>query len=514
MKKTLNCKTKYIFLAGIFVAALFSRLWQFGLIPGDINQDEAFAGYEAWSLLHYGVDSSLHPWPVYLTAWGSGMNVLESFLMMPFIALFGLKTWVIRLPQLLVGLLSIAAAYGIGKRARDERFGLLFAFLLAVCPWHILLCRWGLESNLAPGFLLFGLYFFLRGTEDSRFLCLSALLYGLSLYAYATIWPVLPILLLLQLVYAAAMKKLRADRYLVLAGLILAVLALPLLLFVLINYGYMDEIVLPWLSIPKLLVTRSGEVSLRHIGENLANALSILLRRSDGLIWNSPERFGVFYILSLPLMLLGLGQSVADFCRSRKKRELSLSGFFLIQLLGGVLICAAVNVNLNRMNILLLPLSYFEAAGLETLFSVDLRKLGALVCAAYLVLFCCFEAYYFTDYAGRVRMDFSYGFADALDAALKENSRDTVYISADVHYPKVLFYTETPPEEFNASVEYNYYPAAYLSARSFGRFRFDPDLSAPDKDAVYILRRGCDMSAFGDAGFTAEIFGDYILLFR
>ena len=514
MNNPLNRKTEYMFLAAIFAAALFSRLWQFGLIPGDINQDEAFAGYEAWAIMNYGVDSSLHPRPVYLTAWGSGMNVLESLMMMPFIALFGLRTWVIRLPQLIVGLLSIAAAYGIGRRTGGERFGLLFALLLAVCPWHILLCRWGLESNLAPGFLLFGLYFFIRGTEDSRFLCLSALMYGLSLYSYATIWPVLPVILLLQLIYAASLKKLRADRYLLISALILAVLALPLMLFMLINSGYMDELVLPWISIPKLLVSRSGEVSFRHIGANLLNALSILLRRSDGLIWNSPERFGVFYILSLPLMLLGLISCVADFCRSLKKREFCPSALFLIQLLGGVLLCAMVSVNLNRMNILLMPLSYFEAAGLEKIFSVGLRKLGALVCAAYFVLFCCFEAYYFTDYAKRVRFDFSYGFEDALDAALKENSRDTVYISADVHYPKVLFYTETPPEEFSASVEYNAYPAAYLSAKSFSRFRFDPDVSAPDADAIYILRRGCDISAFVSAGFSIEVYGDYYLLLR
>ena len=65
-------------------------------------------------------------------------------------------------------------------------------------------------------------YLFLAG------ILVAALLYGLSLYAYATIWPVLPGMLLLQLVYAASRKKLRADRYLVLAALILMLLPLPL----------------------------------------------------------------------------------------------------------------------------------------------------------------------------------------------------------------------------------------------------------------------------------------------
>ena len=35
MKLPSACKTKYIFLAGILVAALFSRLRQSGIVPGD-----------------------------------------------------------------------------------------------------------------------------------------------------------------------------------------------------------------------------------------------------------------------------------------------------------------------------------------------------------------------------------------------------------------------------------------------------------------------------------------------
>ena len=67
----------------IFLAlAMIVRLWRFGSVPGDMNQDEAFAAYESWSLLHYGIDTAGYHFPVYLTAWGSGMNALESYLMM------------------------------------------------------------------------------------------------------------------------------------------------------------------------------------------------------------------------------------------------------------------------------------------------------------------------------------------------------------------------------------------------------------------------------------------------
>ena len=185
------------------------RFWRFGSVPEGLNQDEAFAGYEAWCLLTTGRDSLGHSLPVYLTAWGSGMNALESYLILPFLALFGRTALAVRLPQLIVGLLSLPAAYGVGKRAAGRWAGLCGMLLLAVCPWHVMLSRWGLESNLAPGFLLFGLYFFLRGMEDSRWLLPSALMYGLALYCYATLWPFVPLILLLQAGYALWCGRLR-----------------------------------------------------------------------------------------------------------------------------------------------------------------------------------------------------------------------------------------------------------------------------------------------------------------
>jgi hypothetical protein len=92
--------------AVILLLGTFARVYMFGSVPGDINQDEAFAGYNAYTLLHHAADSYGYRLPVYLTAWCSGMNALESYLMIPFVALFGMHVWVIRLPMLLVGLLS------------------------------------------------------------------------------------------------------------------------------------------------------------------------------------------------------------------------------------------------------------------------------------------------------------------------------------------------------------------------------------------------------------------------
>ena len=507
---TQRWRDKWI-LATILVLGAFARLWRFGAVPCGLNQDEAFAAYEAWALLHYGVDSSLHAWPVYLTAWGSGMNALETYLLLPLIAVFGVHTWVIRLPQVLISLLSLWAAFLLGRRIGGERAGLLFALLLAVCPWHIAAGRWALESNLAPGLLLFGLCAFLRGTEKPRFYLLSALCFGLSLYAYSAIWPVTPLLLLALVFYARP----KPCRELWLASAILAALALPLILFLAVNYGWIEEFSLGPFSVPKLLVMRASEVSLRRIPQNARTLLALLLNRSDGLVWNTPTPFGLFYPVSLPFALVGLGALCVRFARSLKNRRFDAAGGLLLWVLAGLALGLVIDANANRVNILLLPLALCAALGLETLlhYAGRFAKAGFALCAAvYLCCFALFAVSYFGPYAESLRGSFTDGVQEAVELAVSHEG--TVYATAAIHYPKLLLYGRVPPRDFAASVEYVRYPAAYLSARSFTRFRICDDAQMPlDPEGVYILWAGTDTAPWEALGFTAERRGVFTVLY-
>lgn len=355
-----------------------ARVWRFGAVPGGINQDEAFAAYEAYSLLTTGLDTAGYPFPVYLTAWGSGMNALESYLMIPFIALFGMETWAVRIPQLIVAVLSLAAAYDVMKRMADEWVALCGMFLLAVCPWHIFLSRWGLESNLAPGFLLFGLCFFLWGLENHRWFLLSALMYGLALYCYATIWPFVPLMLLLQVGYAWWCGKLRIrgrdGLWIGLSILLLFLLALPLMLFLMVNLGYVEEIRLPFLSIPRLLYMRSGEFSFSRIPQNARTLLKMLATQTDGLPWNGTEKFGLFYYCTLPFFLVGLCYAVWELAVGLRRRKLKPLGFLVIQLGAAVLQGISISSNVNRVNSLWPAVVLLSAVGVWFLCSrIDMR---------------------------------------------------------------------------------------------------------------------------------------------
>lgn len=505
--------TVRLFFCVFMLLGIFARVWQFGLIPADINQDEAFAGYEAYSLLHYGMDSSGYHFPVYLTAWGSGMNALNTYLMIPFMAVFGAEVWVVRLPQLIVSCCSLWVVFLLVKRLVNHQTALFALLLLAVCPWHIYLSRWGLESNLAPGFLLFGLYFFVRGLDNPRFLMVSALMYGLSLYTYATIWPVVPMIILAQLIYSAYHRKIAFSKDLVLAGVILALLAFPLLLFLMVNYGMIEELRTPFFSIPKLVYMRSSEISLTNIVPNAKNLWNIMVRQMTGKPgeFSADSWYGLFTRYTLPFFVIGLFYYIKQTVKHIRNREFGLELFLLIQLLAGIVIGLLIHVNITRVNILFLPMLIIAATGVCWFCSLIHRRLLLLVLPLYLIQFMMFEQFYFTDYQDGVADFYDYGIGEAVSEAMSHEGE--IYISSSVKYPKVLFFSREPVDEYLETVEYTNYPASFLDVRSFGRFHFGIDAENPDPDNVYILVGSAARKNFSDAGFTLETYGNFTVAF-
>ena len=133
--------------------AVLTRWVGLGKIPGGILPDEAYGAYNAWALLKDGIDSRGYHFPVYFVAWGSGMNVLYSYLAIPLFRLFGATITVYRIPQALFGILGVYAAYVLGRELYNENFGLFFSFVLAINPWNIMndlssLCSCCLWRNL------------------------------------------------------------------------------------------------------------------------------------------------------------------------------------------------------------------------------------------------------------------------------------------------------------------------------------------------------------------------------
>src|SRR5450432_1366245 len=69
----------------IMAFGVFLRLYQFPGTPAGIWPDEADGGLDAYALLQHGTDRWGHPFPFYFPSWGSGQNVLQAYLSIPFI---------------------------------------------------------------------------------------------------------------------------------------------------------------------------------------------------------------------------------------------------------------------------------------------------------------------------------------------------------------------------------------------------------------------------------------------
>ena len=497
----------FLILIGVAV-----RLWQLGAVPCGLNQDEAYAGYEAYSMLTYGVDSWGYTNPCYFISWGSGMNVLESYLAMPFVALLGLTELAIRLPQAILACVSLPVVYLLLTRLFSRRVGLIGLFLTAICPWHIMLSRWGLESNLAPGLLLLGLYCLVRGLDSPPWLLLAALFYGLSLYAYATLWVVLPLTLAAFLLYLLYTKRLTFTPYLAGAVGLLFVMALPLLLFVLVNLGVLEEIRTPFLSVPRLVSMRASEVDWRNLFslEAYQTLGEMVFGEGDGLIWNSLPQYGMFYRFSWPFMILGGVRMAIRTVRGAKERRFTGDGLVLVGLAFAALVSLSLDyLNINKANSLHLYLLVLLAFGVDWVFGFG-KAYPVLpwgVVAVYAVAFGLFVNTYFTTYNDDIGVQFRYGVGDVV-AYVKEQGFESVAVDSTVVYSHILFYDQTPQPEFAQTVEYSNYPSPYLSVSSFGRYTFGVDGNNLDTNTAYIVHVS-SYDAFRKAGYTVVEFGLY-----
>lgn len=455
-------KTDYNFiLAVVFLCGILVRTVCLTAFPQGVNQDEAYAGYEGYALLKQGVDSHGYHNPVYFVSWGTGMNVLYSYLCMLPIKLGGLSILMVRLPQAALGCVSLFVFYLLLKEAAGRKAAVAGSFLLAVNPWHIMMSRWGLESNLAPFFLLCGMYFMIRAFNGKvRYYIAAFAAFGLSLYCYAIMWLFVPLLLFLMLLYGLWTGKVRWSRYLGVGIGLIAVLSVPLVLFLLVNNGIIGEIRTPLLSIPRMEGIRSGEFSFTGIKSKIKALALLLLWQKDGLAYNSPQ-VGIYYLFSMPFIAYGAGLAAVRFVKNLSKRMFEAADFlFLWGVAAGFVGCLIQSVNVNKVNCIHVPVICFGLFGLLDLVK-RVRWLKYPAAAAYIGAFAVFCSSYFL----KAPVSFYDGYEDALDYAV-ENTNEVIGV-AGVRYSNLLLYSGMLPEDFMASAVYE---GTYAEVKRMGRY--------------------------------------------
>jgi Dolichyl-phosphate-mannose-protein mannosyltransferase len=514
IKKIIN-EQQYIIVIFLLLIGGLARILYLSSYPGGISQDEAFSAYDAFSLAKYGTDCFGYHFPVYNTSWGSGMSAMYSWLSIPGIKLFGLNMWTIRLPQAILGIFSLWALYLLMKKVTNDKIALVALFLFTISPWHIVMVRWGLDSATTPAFLLFGMYFFVLGLEKEKYLLLSALFYGLTLYCYAFLWTLLPIILLFQVAYAIFYKKIRFSIISIASALIVFLFALPLMLFLLVNYDVIPEIKTAFISIPKIVFFRSGELASGGFLGKLYTYYKVMFLQDDANIWNTVPGFGLHYKFGLVFVFVGLFYSCFDVIRKWRANIYQPFTFVVFQfILGSVAALVVDKCDINKLNLLHIPAIAFSGIGLYHLCRIISTRMIYIVVILYVVAFGCFEYTYFTSYQEQIAKEFNGGLKEAVEYAM-ELTDDTICITDKAYHSQVMLASKIPTPKYLETVVYTNYPAIWLEVSSFGQFEFADKELLPvlSENNLYIWDKE-QITYFEENGYRTKIFSNFVVAYK
>lgn len=177
-------KHNWILILILLVATLL-RLWKLDSVPPSLTSDEAALGYNAYSILKTGKDEYGKILPLIFKSFGDFKPGLYIYWTVPFVAIFGLTEFAIRLPSATAGVISVFILYLITLNLfKNKKLALISSFVLAVTPWAIYLSRGAWEVNFTLTLTLFGIYFFLKSLENQKLILLSALSFALTFIAY------------------------------------------------------------------------------------------------------------------------------------------------------------------------------------------------------------------------------------------------------------------------------------------------------------------------------------------
>ena len=479
--KEIFSNTKFLFWLIIFVAIAL-RIGKFFSKSSWLNQDEASIGYDAFALLNYGIDRNGMSFPIHLVSWGSGQNALYAYLSMPFIAIFGLCSFSVRIVNFIAVIGSIAAIYHICRDLFDKKVGLIAMALTAISPWSIMISVWGLESNLFPSLFVFGLFFLVKAFKKPYKICLSAAIFSLCLYSYGSAYVVVPVFLLLSVILVLK-NKLIPLKWVSIAFGIFVIMSIPIGLFVLINKFGWSSIHLGPFTIPSMAENARINELLNVPGPKrlINNILDIFVFQNDKLIFNTIPPLGWTYIISIPFTILGFFETIKS-----KNRINKLILFAFIS--AAILIFFLADINSNRINGIFIPIIVLTAAGINSIITNKTAAIAVL--CSYLVFCSTFTlGFYSNSYAKKQSVNQYDSLGEAIKYADSITDAETIYVTDSVNMPYiyVLFYTQENPHEYIKTVKYSKANIDFNQIKSFGKWEFNIDGYSENEPGVYII---------------------------
>ena len=279
----------------VIIIAVFFRFYSLSSVPPSPSLDEVSIGYNAYSILKTGMDEYGNKYPTLLRAYDDWRPALYVYSVIPFIEIFGLNVYSVRLPSILLSILTVIATYFLvreilkyclKKTNPDIQITsfvpLTASFLLAVSPWHVYFSRLGHEMNGALSFFVFGLLFFtkyinLLGKENSKnnfYLLVSSVFFGISFNFYQSTKLFIPVILAAMFVFFY--KELFARKRILALSLIVGLLVI----------------------LPVLFASFSSNALIRFHGTNIYNSSAdIFETNSKRILWDrqNMDLLGLFF---------------------------------------------------------------------------------------------------------------------------------------------------------------------------------------------------------------------------
>ncbi len=418
-----------IFAIGAFVV----RAHDFGKYPADNISDEALTAVDAMAIVENGTDHYGTSFPVYFEGWGSSQqSTLYGYILAVFLKLFGVSTFVVRLPMLSFSLIGIAALTWMAWLVLSRQVALFVLAFAAINPWHIMASRWGLDANIFPHFLVIGFAFLFYAIKKQKkwALCVSFFTFGISIYGYGVAYVYLPFFMI-SIFLLLYFTKTFHFMELLSAGIVFFAISWPIILILAINYFQ-----LPTITIGKMTIqffektTRAGDILF--FSNNILEQLrinfmavweTVALQKLDA-FWNQLPNIGSYYLISWPFTLVGIAEILELIKNERRQRRWTPNIVCLMILLSGIISSLIAGllinkINVGRINHIYYLIIFVTAYGIYEVFTKK-RNWGYLIFICYGVYFAFFcYRYYYSEDRTVVNYTFDKGLKEAMHQAFE-----------------------------------------------------------------------------------------------
>jgi 4-amino-4-deoxy-L-arabinose transferase-like glycosyltransferase len=481
----------------IFLTVAFCiRVWLLDSVPKSPYWEEVALGYDAFSILKTGADHHGNKLPIVaFESFGDWKPSGYFYILVPFIWLFDLSVFSVRLPSAIagVGIVALTAyfTYFVQKQLSikkdlSQSAAIIGVMIAAVSPWLLLFSRGGWEVNVATAFLylgfLSGLQVFTKKTISPIWLLSCFIFLALSMYTYHATRVIAPLFGLILVVWWYAHGGLQTvqahfsqknnQKYLVLlAPILLLVLLTPLAQS--LGSNQVNQ--------------RLAETSIFSTSE--AVILSNTLKESYANAWWTKYLFHRYFLFTSEIFSQAVSHFTLDFLfvsgDTNPRHSVQMVGhmyvFEIVSILVGLYIVLKRNKKLFALLLAMATVIVFPAAiskaaphALRTLplapLLIALAAVGwiavyqkirlfsvhatVMICIAIFGLYTLFVSqflhYYFVVYPQVQAHEWQYGYEEAihiLSQYSELNPEGTILLSPEYGRPLMYywFYTKTDP---------------------------------------------------------------------